>query len=382
MEERNLAGERMSHHFDTLLAKEDPSLNLCDFYLFDGLSGKTVMAMTVNPDVGLSAPDTLHPEGLYAFRFDLNGDAREEVTFKFRFGEPRHRDGSEHTHIQPFVVRKATADDALRGDAGETLVEGETGSVVTDADLRAYVGIAPDLFAANAGFRAFISAFYQEQRYDGDTLLHQQNPFARRNVTAIVLEVPSALIGKGKINAWATISLFGHAPEVQVSRWGLPMVTHMFLSDPESKEQFNASVPSGDLERFAKAIADFAEKMTTYAGSAPNPAEYGKQIAARLCPNTLPYELGTRAAFEVGSFNGRALGDDALDVMLTLAANTPLVDGLAPDRTRIRKDFPYYGAPYTAEEQVGLTPMPRPAKKRRADSLPFAAFAKSRYLSA
>ena len=95
----------------------------------------------------------------------------------------------------------------------------------------------------------------------------------------------------------------------------------------------------------------------------PNPAEYGKQIAGRLCPNTLPYELGTPAAFEVGSFNGRALGDDAMDAMLTLATNTPLVDGLAPDCGRIRNDFPYYGAPYTAEEQVGVTPMPRPAKK-------------------
>ena len=74
----------MSHHFDTKLAREDPRLNLCDLYLFDGSSGKTVMAMTVNPDAGLSAPDTLHPEGLYAFRFDLNGEAREEVTFKFK----------------------------------------------------------------------------------------------------------------------------------------------------------------------------------------------------------------------------------------------------------------------------------------------------------
>ena len=108
----------MSHHFDTRLAREDPSLNICDFYLFDGPRGKTVMAMTVNPDAGLSASDTLHPEGLYAFRFDLNGDAREEVTFKFRFGDPRHGDGGEHNHIQPFVVRKATGDDALRGDAG------------------------------------------------------------------------------------------------------------------------------------------------------------------------------------------------------------------------------------------------------------------------
>jgi hypothetical protein len=103
--------------------------------------------------------------------------------------------------------------------------------------------------------------------------------------------------------------------------------------------------------------------MTTYAGSAADPGEYGNLIAARLCPNTLPYELGTSAAFEVASFNGHALGDDVLDVMLTLAASTPLVDGLAPDRGRIRTDFPYCGAPYTAEEQVGVTPMPRPAKK-------------------
>ena len=90
--------------------------------------------------------------------------------------------------------------------------------------------------------------------------------------------MPSELIGKGKINVWATISLLGHAPEVQVSRWGLPMVTHLFLDDPsdqEVKEQFNASVPSEDLERFAKPIADFAEKMTTYAGSAADPANTG-----------------------------------------------------------------------------------------------------------
>jgi Domain of unknown function (DUF4331) len=349
----------MSHHFDTKLSKEDPSLNLCDVYLFDGPPGRTVMAMTVNPDAGLSAPDTLHPEGLYAFRFDLNGDAREEVTFKLRFGAPRHRDGSAHTHVQPFVVRKATGDDALRGEAGETLVEGETGWVATDSDVRAYVGIAPELFAGSTGFRTFMTAFYKDQRYDAGVFLDQQNFFAKRNVTAIVLEVPSELIGKGKVNAWATISLFGHAPEVQVSRWGLPLVTHLFLSDPsdeEAKEQFNASVPSEDRERFAKSIADVVEKMTTYAVSVENPVEYGKQIASRLCPDTLPYELGTTARFDVGNFNGRPLGDDVMDVMLTLASNRPLQDGAAPDRNRIRTEFPYFGEPYSKEEQKDVVP--------------------------
>ena len=315
----------------------------------------------------MSAPDTLHPEGLYAFRFDLNGDAREEVTFKFRFGEPRHADGEEHTHIQPFQVRRATGEEALRGDAGELLAEGETGSVGATADVRAFVGVAPELFAGDAfALRTFLTVFYKEQRYDGDAFLHRQNFFAKRNVTAIVLEVPSELIGQGKVNAWATISLYGHAPEVQVSRWGLPLVTHLFLNDPSDqdvKERFNTSAPSEDVQRFSKPIADFAEKMSSYAGSAADAPEYGRSISARLCPNSLPYEIGTPASFSVSEFNGRALGDDVMDVMLTLAANRPIADGVAPDVGRIRTEFPYYGAPYIAEEQVGVTPVPRPGKK-------------------
>ena len=105
----------MSHHFDTKLAKEDPSLNVSDFYLFQGAPDTTVMAMTVNPDVVLSAPDTLHIEGLYAFRLDLTGDAREDVVFKFRFNEPRHVNGDEHVHVQKFQVRRATGE-AVAGD--------------------------------------------------------------------------------------------------------------------------------------------------------------------------------------------------------------------------------------------------------------------------
>ncbi|HEY2038025.1 MAG TPA: DUF4331 family protein [Edaphobacter sp.] len=357
----------MSHHFDTKLAKEDPSLNLCDFYLFDGAPGMTVMAMTINPDVGLSTPDTLHIEGLYAFRFDLNNDAREEVTFKLRFAEPHHANGEEHVHIQKFKVRRATGGDALDGDAGELLLEGHTGKIETTAEIRAYVGTAPELFAGNAsGLHSLLSTFYENHSYNSEAFVHPQNFFARRNVTAIVLEVPTHLIGEGKIHAWATISLYGHAPEIQVSRWGLPLITHIFLNDPASqdlKEVFNTSVPSEDVDRFSKPIAEFVQTMVAYAGSTASPSEYGKQIAERFCPNTLPYKLGTPAAFKLDSFNGRSLADDVMDVMLTLAANKPLADGVSPDLSRIRKEFPYYGEPYTKEEQVGVAPVPRPSKK-------------------
>jgi hypothetical protein len=355
----------MSHHFDTKLAKEDPSLNVCDFYLFQGLANTTVMAMTVNPDVGLSAPDTLHREGLYVFRFDLNSDAREEVVFKFRFEEPRHVDGNEHVHVQKFKVLRATGD-AIGGEKGELLLEGETGKVHSQPGIHVYVGIAPEMFAGDAfALHNFLTAFYKEQRYHGEAFQLRQNFFAHRNVTGIVLEVPNCLIGEGVVRAWATASLSGHAPELQVSRWGLPLITHLFLNDPDHqdvKERFNRSLPSDDLASFSGYIGDFAQKMTTYAGSVKSPAEYGKQVVARLCPVTLPYELGTKAAFDLARFNGRPLGDDVMDVMLTLASNTPLQDGAVPDRNRIRSEFPYFGEPYSKEEQNAVTPVARPPK--------------------
>ena len=91
-------------------------------------------------------------------------------------------------------------------------------------------------------------------------------------------------------------------------------------------------------------------------GSTPNPTEYGRQVAGLLCPIMLPYELGSNAAFDFASFNGRALGDDVMDIIITLASNVSLADGVIPDRSRIRSDFPYFGAPFTAEEQAGITP--------------------------
>jgi len=88
----------MSHHFDTPTAGKDPRINLCNLYLFRGTPGTVAMALTVNPDAGAGGPDTFREEGLYAFRFDLNDDAREEVTFKIRFGDVTQAAGEEHRH--------------------------------------------------------------------------------------------------------------------------------------------------------------------------------------------------------------------------------------------------------------------------------------------
>jgi hypothetical protein len=165
------------------------------------------------------------------------------------------------------------------------------------------------------------------------------------------------MLGKGWIGAWATISLFGHAPEVQICRWGYPLTTHLFLSNPSTPEltaKYHAGVPADDVETIGPAIAAFAARLSSRANPRTDADAYGRRIAAMLCPSLLPYELSTQAKFSTESFNGRSLTDDAYDVMLSLATNTEVHDGVAPNRARVQPEFPYYGAPFTKKEQAGL----------------------------
>jgi hypothetical protein len=80
----------------------------------------------------------------------------------------------------------------------------------------------------------------------------------------------------------------GHAPEVQVSRWGLPIITHLFLSDPalrDIKEEYNRAAPTDDVARFGPQIGKFAEKMSELAGSVTSPADYAKKLIAPHLPD-------------------------------------------------------------------------------------------------
>jgi uncharacterized protein DUF4331 len=353
----------MSHHFDSPTGQEDPRLNLCDIYIFPGPPGHTVLAMTVNADAGISAPDTFRSEGVYAFRFDLNGDAREELTYKVRFGDPTHAAGDIHAHVQSFEVRRAVGADALQGVGGDVIASGTTGEVVLAQNgVRAFAGLAPDMFSANHMLVSFIDAFFNKGTFIPQAFVNPQELFLKRDITAIVLELPTAQIGDGLIRIWGTISLYGHAPEVQVARWGLPLITHMYMVDPRVREDFNRSHPSDDLTRWAPVFADVVEKMTQLAGSSAVAQEYGKQLIERFVPVVLPYRLGTPAAFDFLEFNGRALTDDVTGVMLTLMTNTPLTDGLMPPADRVIDRFPYFGSPFLPADQIGLKPL-NPASK-------------------
>jgi hypothetical protein len=74
-------------------------------------------------------PEFLHIR-LYAFRSDLKNDAREEVTFKVRFGDVVYGRDDKHAHLPRFEVLRATGEAVLRGEDGELIVAGHTGEVI------------------------------------------------------------------------------------------------------------------------------------------------------------------------------------------------------------------------------------------------------------
>jgi hypothetical protein len=339
--EQGWRGSVVSHHFDTPTAREDPRLNLSDMYLFAGSAESTVMAMTVNP---AATPDTMAPfrdEAIYAFHVDTGLDGREDVSFTVGFTDVPAGGRDEPTaHVQAFEVRRVVH--AGIGSSAAVMMSGATGQCCDDDGVRAFAGVVHDAFAGDAAaLNAFKDAFSQGD-YRPDSFGNRVNSFHDRTIAAIVLEVPNGLISATPhVQVWATVSLQGHAPDQQVARWGLPLFTHIFLRDDDLREQFNRSTPAQDDAVFVSSTIDTVTRYVTAAGTAADPGAYARRVAERFESLSLPYELGSTASFDFAGFNGRALSDNVMDVMLTLLVNAPLGTGIHPDPARFTSEFPH-----------------------------------------
>jgi hypothetical protein len=326
----------VSHHFDSPSGREDPRLNLCDVYIFAGGPNTTVMALTVNP---AATPDTAMPfrgEALYTFHFDTDRDRHENVSFAAEFAVSTEADDDT---VRTFAVRRV--EHASHG-AGDVLVSGVVGASASGSGVRAFAGVVHDPFAGDAAALNAFKDAVQRGAYRPDSFDNHVNYFHNRTVAAIVLEVPTDLISQTpRVDMWATVMLRGHAPDQQVARWGLPLFTHMFLRDDELREQFNRTPPSEDGSAFASSTVDTVTRYVTASGAVGDPAAYARRVAALFGSFSLPYELGSVASFDFAGFNGRALNDNVMDVMLTLLVNAPLSTGIRPDPARFATDWPY-----------------------------------------
>ncbi len=341
--------EIMSHHLDSPIARQDVRLDITDLYVFRGESG-TVFVINVCHSIASNVPvPGYHPEGMYEFKIDLDGDAVEDLTYRVTFDE------RDHAGKQRFTLRRISgAEAADPRAAGEVLTEGITDRVATAATgVRIWAGKAGDPFWIEPDvLHAVGHAFQDGTKVDlsGWDPAKAKNLFAGCTVYSIVLEVPDAelLAAAGsnrRIGVWALSTLATDAGGWRsINRVGLPMIHPLFTQYNEDLgNRLNAGRPLDDFATYGETMIKAVAGAVAANGTADDPGGYAEKVAHRFFPNVLPYTVGTTAVFGFVEWNGRSLTDNAPDVMFSIASNSPIHLGIGKDlvASKPSKAFPY-----------------------------------------
>ena len=339
----------MSHHLDSPIARQDIRLDITDLYVFRGQTGTAFVINVCHSIFGPIPAPGYHPEGMYEFKIDLDGDALEDLTYRFMFNEC-DADGT-----QRYVVRRIDGKDAVSPDAiGAVMAQGRTGeNITTPAGLRAWAGRAGDPFRIEPDVLHAVGHAFQDGKsvdLSGWDPSRAKNLFAGHTVYSIVLEVPDSELLAGadnerRIGVWAVSTLATDAGGWRsINRVGLPMIHPLFTQlNEDLGNRLNAGRPADDLATYGETITKAVAGVVGALGTAEDPCAYGEKVARRFCPNILPYEVGTPAVFGFAEWNGRSLTDNAPNAMFSIAANAPISLGIGKESVTSKpsKTFPY-----------------------------------------
>jgi hypothetical protein len=338
----------VSHHLDSPIARQDIRLDITDLYLFRGETGTVFVINVCHSLAGPVPAPGYHPEGMYEFKIDLDGDAVEDLTYRITF------DARDAAGKQRFVLRRIARAEAADFQAtGTMLVEGVTGATVTGANgTRIWAGKAGDPFWIEPDVLHAVGHAFQDGTVidlSGWDAGKAKNLFAGHTVYSIVLEVPDAeLLGGAaqskRIGVWALATLATDAGGWRsVNRVGLPMIHPLFTQFNEDLgNRLNAGRPADDFATYGEVVSKAVASVVAANGTSEDPQAYGTKVAHRFFPNILPYEVGTPATFGFVEWNGRTLTDNAPDVMFSIAANTPVRLGIGKSvAAKPSKVFPY-----------------------------------------
>ena len=342
----------MSHHLNSPIARQDIRLDITDVYLFRGERGTVFVINVCHSIAGPIASPGYHPEGMYEFKIDLDGDAIEDVTYRINF-DARDANGSQRFVLR--CIRGAGAVDPHA--AGTVIAQGTTGEpVVTSTGLRIWAGKAGDPFWIEPDVLHAVGHAFQDGTaidLSGWNSKQAKNLFAGQTVYSIVLEVPDGDLlsdagDKRRIGVWAVATLATDAGGWRsINRVGLPMIHPLFTQFNEDLgNRLNAGRPADDFATYGKVVTKAIAGVVSATGTAENAQAYGEKVAHRFFPNILPYEVGTPAVFGFAEWNGRSLTDNAPDVMFSIAANAPVRLGIGRESVTSRPSatFPYVPA--------------------------------------
>ncbi|MGH3133542.1 MAG: DUF4331 family protein [Gaiellaceae bacterium] len=324
-------------------------LDITDVYAFRARSGNTVLVMNVN---GLTAPGKrpVFASGVpsvsrtraatYWFRVDSNGDAVSDVNLAIGFSKPNAKG------VQTLTVTR-NGSRLLTGSTSR----GKAVKVNRAGSVRAYAGLRDDPFFFDLD--GFINILSMEA---GKSFLgctgSRTDFFAKKNVSAIVLELPAAMLrdDSSQIGVWAATTVGRR----QIDRMGRPAVNTVFVpqnpfekTEPSAKNAFNAAQPKNDQARFRAEVVDTLQVLHSLNdGAGDNKADDAMKIKG-LADVLLPDILTFDTAKSDGFLNGRRLADDVIDAELNLITEGAVkTDCVSKNDRAFRASFPYLGNPH------------------------------------
>jgi hypothetical protein len=220
-----------------------------------------------------------HPEEMYEFKIDLDGDAVEDITYRFTFDE-RDPDGNKQFVLRRIARGEATVDPH---GAGTIVARGVTGETATTAaGLRIWTGKAGDPFWIEPDLLHAVGHAFQ----DGTTVnlgtwdpSKAKNLFSGHTVSSIMLEVPDAeLLGSAagehrRIGVLAVASLATDAGGWRsINRIGLPMIHPLFTQHNEDLgSKLNAGRPADDFAAYGNVVIKAVAGVVAANGTSADP---------------------------------------------------------------------------------------------------------------
>lgn len=280
-------GSQAADHLESARVMRDGRTDINDVYAFPASqAGRAALVMTVNPAAGNLSPTNFRPGADYEFLVDDDGDAGTDTTYRVRFGQVGV-DGS-----QPLQVFRG----ATRVGVGRT---GTTVTLTGGGRLRAGLFDDPFFFDLQA-FRDQVKGAGGSRTFcDGNEV----NFFNGLDVSAIVLQVPTARLGGTEVGVWAR-TRFGQST---IDRMGRPAIATVLIPDG-LEDSFNTTHPTEDRVEWQPDVEAALLALSGLDGT-PYSAAEAEGIAEFLLPDILTVDLSQPAAFP----NGRALADDVID---------------------------------------------------------------------
>jgi hypothetical protein len=333
----------MSNHFTGLSLGPplgDQRLDLCDLYAFQSPTdpARTVLILNANPNA-----DALHPDAIYRLAIDNDGDYLNDIAITYIFAPPANG-------RQTFDVFIATGLQARSAEAAGTKVVdsadvsfGTTPNVVTSGNYTFFAGSRSDAFffdydGVNNLFDTSGGRNFTAPHLGGKSPWTGVDSNAEANVFSMVIELPTSELGPDPdINIWGRCSVRRDGRLLHVDRAGHPSVSSFFNTD-ETKEEYNASEPVHDRERWT----DQFVHLMGHTGNYTREEAIAAINAESLLPDMLTFDPAEPARYP----NGRSFTDDVINHRLSFLSKGDIPPtGLKP-HTDILGEFPYLGNPH------------------------------------